>query len=227
MGHLNAETLARLVDEAPQPEEAEHLATCLVCSSELDAMRAQTQLLGSLPEIRPPLGDWEVLEARLRSEGLVEVPSLFSRLTLAHTPAWMRAAAAAALFLGGTLTGLGVARQDGAGAALLGGENGSALFANAGNLDDAASAVRVAEQGYVNALSRYRELMADRNGGEDPVVDGDPRSRYAALEYLVAASQAAVRQAPADPFLNGLLASTMAEREATLRRISNTKDNWF
>jgi len=36
-----------------------------------------------------------------------------------------------------------------------------------------------------------------------------------------------VRQAPADPFLNGLLASTMAEREATLRRISSSQDNWY
>jgi hypothetical protein len=43
----------------------------------------------------------------------------------------------------------------------------------------------------------------------------------------VAASQAAVRQAPADPFLNGLLASTLAEREATLRKISSGGDNWF
>ena len=74
MEHLSTEALAHLVDEAPRPEEAEHLAACRTCASELDALRAQTRALASLPEIRPPLGDWEVLEARLRSEGLVEDP---------------------------------------------------------------------------------------------------------------------------------------------------------
>lgn len=226
MEHLNTESLARLVDETPQPGEAEHLARCPLCSSELEAMRAQTRALGSLPEIRPPLGDWEVLEARLRSEGLIEDPGMMSRITLAHTPTWMRAAAAAALFLGGTLVGAGTASRGNPTANVAGEEIGSALFANAGNLDEAASAVRVAERGYVNALTRYRQLM-DEEGGESALATGDPRSRFAALEYLVAASQAAVRQAPADPFLNGLLASTLAEREVTLRRISNTGDNWF
>ena len=84
--------------------------------------------------------------------------------------------------------------------------------------------MQVAEQNYINAVSQYRQFLS-RNGDDDLL--GDPRGRYAALEYLVAASQAAVRQAPADPFLNGLLASTMAEREATLRRISTSQDNWY
>jgi hypothetical protein len=226
MGHLNPESLARLVDEAPQPGEPEHLASCRACSLELEALRAQTRSLGSLPEIRPPLGDWEVLEARLRSEGLIEAPSLLSRLTLAQTPPWMRAAAAAALFFGGTLVGAGAAANGGPIAGMPGGTEDPALFAHAANLDDAASAVRVAEQGYVNALARYRQLMEADDGGGDAMA-GDPRSRYAALEVLLAASQAAVRQAPADPFLNGLLASTLAEREATARRISNRSGNWF
>ena len=226
MGHLNPESLARLVDEAPQPEESEHLAACRACSAELEALRGQTRALGSLPEIRPPLGDWDVLEARLRSEGLIEAPGLLSRLTLAQTPPWMRAAAAAALFLGGTLVGAGAAADGGPLAGMFGGAEDPDAFAHAASLDDAASAVRVAEQGYVSALSRYRQLMESDGGGDEASI-GDPRSRYAALEVLLAASQAAVRQAPADPFLNGLLASTLAEREATLRRISNRSGNWF
>jgi hypothetical protein len=226
MGHLNPESLARLVDEAPRPEEREHLAKCRACSSEMEAMRAQTRSLGALPEIRPPLGDWEVLEARLRSEGLIEAPSLLARLTLAQTPPWMRAAAAAALFLGGTLAGAGAATGAGPLGGMLGGADDPEVFAHAASLDDAAAAVRVAEQGYVNALARYRQLMEEDGAGDD-ALGGDPRSRYAALEVLLAASQAAVRQAPADPFLNGLLASTLAEREATARRISNRSGNWF
>jgi hypothetical protein len=224
MEHLRREALARLVDESPQGEESGHLAACHVCSSELEALRAQTQALAALPEIRPPLGDWEVLEARLRSEGLVETPALLERLTLAHTPPWMRTAAALALFVGGT--GVGAALTSGlpGGADTADAVGQTALFTDASNVDDAAAAVRVAEENYINAVSQYRQYLS--HDGEDDLL-GDPRGRYAALEYLVAASQAAVRQAPADPFLNGLLASTLAEREATLRRISSSQDNWF
>lgn len=224
MEHLNTEALARLVDEAPRPEEALHLAECQACAHELGILRDQVRLLGALPEIRPPLGDWEVLEARLRSEGLIEAPGLLAGLTLAQTPPWMRAAAGVALFLGGAVVGGGAMSRSGAPASTLGEQ--PALSASASPVDDAASAVRVAEQGYVNAMTRYRELMS-QSGAEDASVTGDARSRYAALEYLVAASQAAVRQAPADPFLNGLLASTLAEREVTRRTMSDRKDNWF
>lgn len=224
MEHLTGEALARLVDETPLPEEADHLATCLACTAELEALRAQTRALGALPEIRPPLGDWDVLEARLRSEGLIEVPSLLSRLTLAQTPAWMRIAAAAALFLGGSLLGAAVTSGRSAqGEMAAAAAQGEATFAD-DDVDAAAAAVRAAEASYIDALAHYRQLL-EQGGGE--AVMGDPSSRFAALEYLVAAGQAAVRQAPADPFLNGLLASTLAEREATLRRISSRQDNWF
>ncbi|HKJ01004.1 MAG TPA: hypothetical protein VJ997_01080 [Longimicrobiales bacterium] len=224
MEHLTREALARLVDESPGAEEARHLGACLGCSSELDALRAQTRALASLPEIRPPLGDWEVLEARLRSEGLVETPALLERLSLAHTPPWMRTAAAVALFMGGTGVGAALASGRPGGADPVEAVGQTALFTDASNLDDAAAAVKVAEENYINAVSQYRQYLSQN--GEDDLL-GDPRGRYAALEYLVAASQAAVRQAPADPFLNGLLASTLAEREATLRRISSSQDNWF
>lgn len=225
MEHLSTETLARLVDEAPRSEEAAHLALCLACTSELDALRAQTQALASLPEIRPPLGDWDVLEARLRSEGLVQHPGFLSRLTLAQTPPWMRIAAAAAFFIGGSTVGAGLASRQAPEAQVAGAASeGAAQFTAAQDVDDAAAAVRIAEANYMSALTRYRQLLEEQGGSD---VIGDPSSRFAALEYLVAAGQAAVRQAPADPFLNGLLASTMAEREATLRRISNRQDNWF
>jgi hypothetical protein len=225
MEHLSRETLARLVDEAPLAEESEHLATCLACTSELDALRAQTQALASLPEIRPPLGDWEVLEDRLRAEGLVHHFGLAQRLTLAQTPPWMRIAAAAVLFAGGSTLGAGLAwRQPTELQSAAVPTDGAAQFTAAQDVDDAAAAVRIAEANYITALTRYRQLLGEQGGSD---VIGDPSSRFAALEYLVAAGQAAVRQAPADPFLNGLLASTMAEREATLRQISNTQDNWF
>ena len=72
MEHLTKETLARLVDERPNPEQREHLSSCTVCGLELRGLRRQTEALGSLPDLRPPPGDWVGLEARLMSEGLVD-----------------------------------------------------------------------------------------------------------------------------------------------------------
>lgn len=235
MGHLNGEALARLVDWAAEPEEAQHLSACPACAAELDALRAQTEELRSLPELLPPKGDWDVLEARLRSEALIRDPGLFARLGLAETPTWMRAAAAVLLFLGGTALGATFTARGAQSrmAAMEGGPTPEASApsrasvqgpATTADVEQAATQLNQAEQTYVNALAHYRELVADQGTGART----DPRSRFAALEYLVAASQAAVRQAPTDPFLNGLLASTLAERKAVLQQISSqNNNNWF
>jgi hypothetical protein len=217
MKHLTIETLARLVDEPAQPEEAKHLGACESCAMELAALRAQTESLAALPEILPPLGDWRVLEARLRSEGLVRDPGLFQKLGLARTPSWMPAAAAIVLFLGGAGVGAGLTSRGAEG-------RDAATPATAVTVEDAASAVRAAEQRYVSAVARYRELMVEQ-GSAAPTVD--PVTRYAALEHLVSVSQAAVRQAPGDPFLNGFLASALAERDVAARQVSVNRDNWF
>ena len=99
----------------------------------------------------------------------------------------------------------------------------AALFANTTTVEDAASAVRVAEQNYVTAITWYQQLLTAESGIEAGV---DPISRYAALEHLAAVSQAAVRQAPGDSFLNGLLLSVLGEREATARLVASQND-WF
>jgi hypothetical protein len=96
--------------------------------------------------------------------------------------------------------------------------------ASVATVEDAASEVRAAEQHYVSAVSNYRELLT-ASGVDD--AGADPYSRYAALEHLVSVSQAAVRAAPGDPFLNGFLASALAERDAAARQVSLTDDNWF
>jgi hypothetical protein len=220
MDHLTIETLARLVDEPARDEEAEHLAECQACAAELASLMEQTESLRALPEILPPRGDWEVLAARLRSDGLMRDPGLFRKLGLARTPRWMPAAAAAVLFLGGTAFGTALPIRSGESGASVG-----SPVASAATVEEAASAVRAAEQQYVSAVSRYREMIEEQ-GGSAPVVD--PVSRYAALEHLVSVSQAAVRQAPGDPFLNGFLASALAERDAAARQVSSvSRDNWF
>jgi len=213
MEHLTVETLARLVDDEPTSAEREHLAACEVCSGELAAMHDQTEALATLPEIMPPKGDWKVVEARLRSDGLVRDPTALSKLGLARTPSWMPAAAAVVLFFGGVATGAGVMSK-----------NSEEPVAAVASVEDAASEVREAEQRYVSAVSNYREILSAQ-GVDD--ASADPYSRYAALEHLVSVSQAAVRSAPGDPFLNGFLASALAERDAAARQVSLTDDNWF
>lgn len=232
MEHLTPETLARLVSEAPDARERRHLAECPDCRAELEAMKSQTLALGRLPNLRPPLGDWAVLEARLTSEGLVRPDRSF--LGMASTPAWMKVAATLLLFLGGTGLGMGLAAR-GVGPGVPSApptgvaERASLALTSTAvrSLPEAEAAVRLAERRYMDALVQYRQLM-DAEGG--PVPGGTPESRLAALEYLVAAGQAALEQAPADPIINGFLASALAERratrEATLRQ-AGSADDWY
>ncbi len=88
------------------------------------------------------------------------------------------------------------------------------------NLTDAVAAVNVAEQQYMLALLQYRQLL-DFQG--QPTNLGDPTSRLAAIEAILAAGRAAIQQAPADPYVNGVLISALAEREAFLRTASSTR----
>ncbi|HSJ12903.1 MAG TPA: hypothetical protein VK939_00725 [Longimicrobiales bacterium] len=108
MSHLNLETLARLVDEAPTALEAAHLAGCAECRDELQALHEQGAQLGALPALQPPPEDWDRLERRLQEEGLIRAGLTGIRLPRRQTP-WLahagRAAAAVALFAIGTLAG--------------------------------------------------------------------------------------------------------------------------
>lgn len=103
MQHLDLEQLARLVDEAPEPHEAEHLRGCLVCRRELAELREQTEALGEMGGMEPPAGAWAALEARLVEEHLIDQPAPVAAPTprrvlgLYRPPA--RIAAAIALFL--------------------------------------------------------------------------------------------------------------------------------
>lgn len=225
MEHLNDEALARLVDETPTDIEREHLAACAACAAAVEELREQTAALGALPDLRPPPGDWEVLQARMVSEGLVRWGGRRAG-GLATTPGWMRAAAGVLLFLGGAALG-GLAVRGPLVANFTGavpGSPGVSMVAQASSPDEAAEIVRLAERQYMDALVQYRQLHEAPGEGSEL----DPATRFAAIEYLVRASQAAVREVPADPFLNGFLASAMAEREAQLRQISTTADDdWY
>lgn len=219
--HLTLEALARLVDEPSSPEEQAHLAVCSECVEHLDALREQGSALGRLPDVRPPLGDWAALEARMASEGLINPePNFLQRVV--STPNWMRAAAAVVLFVGGI--GVGTSVGGSAAASQMGGTASPASFASldvssVATVDDAAALVRLKEREYRDALVQYAQLSGD----DGTVIN--PEARMATLDYAAVALQAGLKQAPADPVLNGLYTSILAERDNTLRQISNTE--WY
>ncbi len=222
MEHLTHDTLARLVDERPNPDEREHIKSCRRCAEALRAFRLQSDALGGLAALRPPPGDWESLEARLVSEGLVRTPETFRRFGVAAAPAWMQAAAAAVVFLGGT--GFGLTLTNGAPSDELSPESRSLPTSQVSSAEEAVRAVELAEREYLQALAAYRQWTGRSDG---PRV-ADPLSLLTALEGMLVASQEALRVAPADPVFNGFLVNVLAERQEVLRQISTSRDDdWF
>lgn len=248
MEHLTPDALARLVDEPPTGAEAEHLEDCPRCAAELDALQEQTEALGHLADLRPPRGAWEPLAARLRAEGLLRPEDGRTR---GGAQWWnrgpvMQAAAGLCLLLVGGATGLGIGltSHDGASpepsqGAVAGGDapaethpiarlaamDPEDAFPDGLTTDQAADFVRITEAWYMEALLRYRDRLEE----DSPLSQPDPVGRWAALETLMAAGQAAVHQSPTDPFLNGLLANMQAERDATLRGMNarTVGQNWY
>jgi hypothetical protein len=82
-------------------------------------------------------------------------------------------------------------------------------------------AVQEAEREWTTAFGEYRRLLGAQVERELP---SDPAVRLAAIDALLAASTAAVEESPADQFFNGLVVSTLAERQQTLRQIRQA--NW-
>jgi hypothetical protein len=94
---------------------------------------------------------------------------------------------------------------------------------------DASQDVRAAEAAYLRALARYSEQRPASATLSDPI------ARLATLESILLTTRAALREAPADPVINGYHLTALAERDAVLKQIamqqSNTKKTssgtWF
>lgn len=216
MQHLTLEDLARLVEERATEDEALHLSGCSECRQELDELEGQVRATAELPELRAPDGEWEALVGRLTAERVLAARS--SRL-LGPAGTWrgalLRMAAALALFVSGGMT-----------SELLRGEVETdqptpIAVADVRTAEEAERALIATEAEYVAALSRYADLA-----GTD--VSDDPLNRLAALESIVLTTRAALRDAPADPVINGYHLTALTQREAMLRQISRTTgDGWF
>lgn len=249
MSHLTLETLARLVDDAPDPTENGHLDICETCRTELEMLRADAAALRGLPDPKPPAAAWHALERQLEREGLL-------RRTHWTTHALRMAAVLAIFALGGVAGALVVRQQQprmiaqtpvtqqvpvqAAWPQVTGPvvnsdtpRSASVLTTTplataapavtnrpAATAEEAVTRLRSAEAQYLAALARYSDFSA-RSDAIDPV------ARLAALESIIATTRAALAQAPADAVINGYHLTAVAQRDATLRQVAASGQNWY
>jgi hypothetical protein len=107
MSHLSLERIARLVEDEPDTIEAAHLASCTECRTQLDAMIEDVHALAMLPDMAAAPDNWDALERRLTSEGLIRTPAR----RFGSSARMMRIAAALVLFLGGAMAGRMTAQE--------------------------------------------------------------------------------------------------------------------
>jgi hypothetical protein len=246
MSHLSPETIARLVDEAPDAQEATHLSICTACSHELSAVQQQTRALAALGEIRPKRGSWLLLEKRLEREHLVAAP------VQKHTrgsATFLRLAASIAIFAIGTATGAFLRSAD-VSQPVADVTRASQSTAPLDPVDARVTAVQPDVQREQSLSSEpaispplVRPSAATVAGRSDPATDvqlaeaaylralarftevapssgTDPVARLAALESILMTTKAALQEAPADPVINGYHLTALAQRDAVLRQIA-------
>lgn len=238
MSHLTLETLARLIDDAPDPTETGHLDICEQCRTELEALRADASALRRLPDPEPSIAAWISLEQQLKREGLIRRSPWVQNV--------MRLAAVLVIFILGTVVGVRlrapVIQQVATSSpnittpvqtvaqtpshidtpvTMVNTPVTTVAQRPATNAQEAALRLQDAEKAYVTALSQYTSF----NNRQD---SGDPVARLAALESIVATTRAALAQSPADPVINGYHLTAVAQRDATIRQINATKQqNWY
>lgn len=247
MQHLDTTRLAAFDHDPLTLDELAHLASCAACRAERDAVAQLVTHAGGvvtqdLAADAPRLVAWDSLARSLRDEGLLttgehaapDAPAVAPAVAPARpaspvrveTPVssqrWFQrvrqVAAALALVAGGAMMGrlssgaelaTGPAAQAGTMARAVG--FGDTDFAS---VDQATQVLNQAQRDY----ERASVWLA----ANDPTIrDSDVyRARLAALDQMMAASRAALREAPQDPVLNHYYLSAYSAREATLQALS-------
>jgi hypothetical protein len=223
MSHLVIERLADLADGEPTANEREHLAECVMCSTELEAYQ---RVLGLAADerrrIAPPLTDWGTLGARARAEGLVTAPiQAMPRQGSRIIGMMSRIAAAAVLVLGGTVVGRLSAGLPAAEALAVTGFRPASTDSvpSAGDEFASPSAALTALESAQHAYERAALYLASH---DTSTFEGSPdvyRSQLAALDVMAEASLQALQEAPADPVMNLAYRSALGWRERTLSKL--------
>ena len=231
MSHLHPERLAALADGEPTAAESTHLSACSLCMREIAAHRRLLMLAWQEREaLSAPLLSWETIADAARQEGLLRDTHGHGsggarRVSGARSPWWLQAAAAVALLIGGGMIGVAVGREAG----ISSGEStassatmGERLASNGETVTtfrstaEAISVLQRAERDYRMAMMYLAGQDAVVRTPEDPAIY---RARLAALDEMAGVALEAVREAPADPMMNGYYLSTLGARDATLRQL--------
>jgi hypothetical protein len=223
MLHLSTDRLAALGDEEPMPAEASHLASCDACARERDAYRSLVAMAGAeRAPLGMPLTRWDAIAAALA----VDAPAYAPRAVSLATRWPLRVAAGVLLLVGGTILG-----RVSAGADLLPSAGTNRLAATAAahsatvaaadsvfaSVDEARAAQRRSEQLYQQAVAYLAQYDSTATNDGSPVAY---KSRLAALDRVISATSAAMREAPHDPVINGYYLTTLGQREATIRQLN-------
>lgn len=248
MQHLEPGRLAAFDHDLFTDDELAHFASCTACRTEREAHAQVVALAAAVGASAhdphaPRLVSWERIAAGLRQEGMLDGAStdvsdaviVTMRSEGSHAPVvrsteppassrrWFvqvrRLAAAVALVTGGAVMGrigtggMTMATSGASDALVHAASNSSGAF---GSVDEATIVLNRAQQDYERA-----SLWLAAN--DTTVRNSDVyRARLAALDQMMAASRAALREAPQDPVLNHYYRAAYTAREATLQQLVST-----
>lgn len=210
--------------EAPRLSDWESLSVVLraegLLTSASDHRVPETPLV-----VRALDGSGERIERTVKAGRSALTPSIGR--PAAGMPMWMRSAAAIALLAGGIVAGrmsVDARLTPFSAVASASGQNASMTTlrpASLGGADTFAS-VEQATAVLSNAQSEYERASLWLAANDTTVRASDVyRARLAALDQMMAASQAALREAPQDPVLNHYYLAASTAREATLQQLSS------
>jgi len=236
--HLDPERLAAY-DALPfSADELAHLASCAACRAERDAVASVVSLAAAWGQAAPNaatprLVEWEQIAAGLRGDVSPtaattpadrSVPARASAAPRrAFAPFLRRAAAALILVTGGAVAGRvssGVMSADTVADAANGVANSVAARAVAFGNEPDFRTVDEATGVLFRAQRDYERASLWLASNDTTVRDSEVyRTRLAALDQMMAASRAALRDAPQDPVLNHYYLAAYTAREATLQAL--------
>jgi len=235
--HIDPDRFAAFDHDAPTTDELAHLAGCTLCRAERQAYVSLQSLASAMvtspaPDA-PRLTEWDRLATALRQEGLLTSPPVRameptavinafmpSTPTRRTTPVWLRVAAAMVLTVGGALFG-----RLSTGTPLL--STGALSYRSPLTTASQTSAgvegfssVQQASDVLYRAQRDYERASLWLAANDTTIHDsGVYRARLAALDQMMAASRAALRDAPQDPVLNHYFLAAYTAREATLQAL--------
>ena len=221
MPHLERERLAAFDHDPFSDEERAHLRACAACRRELEAMNqlvARAAVVTSASVSSAPVGtlpsltSFDAIMEAMRADASMHAHPREVRVSWGARA--RRVAAALVLVTGGAVlgrvtggSGVTDATRAGLGAAMARLDEAPMSIASATALLDRA------QQDYQRAALW---LAANDSVSQSSEVY---RARLAALDDMMAASRAALREAPQDPLLNHYFLSAWAAREATLQQL--------